>query len=763
MASPNDFNDNAAFSFAALGRELDEDFSLVTTGDSSSRRSLVGESSPRPPALSLPTSTTSAGGGSGNGLADDLVCVLVTAVTKSAMCCGFVGQNNQRFCLAAVDSGGLTCGLKAHASSKYVPLEDCFYAPGGSNHGKQTAFCNVWIEHSQVPDELVTEITTGTKTSKEWVQFIRDIESALASEVQTPRVDATKEEVKGTTFDSSKFECTVPKVVFANSVEGNEFESKSWAPHVGDLMDMVEQLGTSLRVANDNIPQVGQELHDTWSSALAAIMCDLKDLKERQDATQKLIGNAERLAQKYGTISVAVEGSVESVTLLSEFKDNALRDISRLSEEAASAADGMKRLERSTLESLAKLSRNNVARNKKIEVRLDALERGSGLKNSARTPTGAFFDDLRDNVDPRVAGSRGMLSLDTSFGGAGTGREPVTMGLVMNRLRTIEAKQDIAMERSKQEGLTFDRHAFASQVEWTHCFVNGNPKGAGIACFVDIMSIWSHTNTGDATTEYWLQQTQRAMSTGINSKLASDFIATFQRRYPAALVGNTMDITPGTTLSAFKTRDKWTGTGLADGRREHLMGYLRLGIERHRTYVRDNLPPGDLRDIALKTGELTLDWYNAFFVHLDEEATMLISLGISEDNVMNLLSSQTLHVYDEIFEIRQHAMEYDPEFKLQVASRMGWIALRAHGVMKAYMDMKFKFHPAINSTYVRFLTKQTGQNSAAGLGTKLTSMDNKIKKLDSSLSADIDNVKKAITKADTKIEAVIKANTLKRS
>ena len=155
----------------------------------------------------------------------------------------------------------------------------------------------------------------------------------------------------------------------------------------------------------------------------------------------------------------------------------------------------------------------------------------------------------------------------------------------------------------------------------------------------------------------------------------------------------------------------------------------------------------------------TKRFISMLFNHLEDEITKLMSLGIPEDKVMMLASEQVIHIYELLFEPRQHAMEIHGGSKVDVMTRVVWVTLQAHAIMQDFMEKHIKNHPAIMASYVRFLTKMTGANSAATVSGKISSLERDV----SDLNAKLEVAKKAMTKVDSKLESAIKANSLKRN
>ena len=52
-----------------------------------------------------------------------------------------------------------------------------------------------------------------------------------------------------------------------------------------------------------------------------------------------------------------------------------------------------------------------------------------------------------------------------------------------------------------------------------------------------------------------------------------------------------------------------------------------------------------------------------------------------------------------------------------------WITLNTHKKMEAFIKNGLKFDLLILASFIRFLTKQTGSNVAAGVGGKLRALE----------------------------------------
>jgi len=143
----------------------------------------------------------------------------------------------------------------------------------------------------------------------------------------------------------------------------------------------------------------------------------------------------------------------------------------------------------------------------------------------------------------------------------------------------------------------------------------------------------------------------------------------------------------------------------------------------------------DLTALAVKTAENTDSFWRAFTTYIYEEFTLLTSFKLSDKNVLLLLSNQVVQIFDDLFELRSTASHVDPANKVVMASQYAWVTLRAHGCMNEYLKHKFRHHPAISGTFVRFLTQHMATQS--GDGEAVSSLGKRVDTLASELKGKV--------------------------
>ena len=281
------------------------------------------------------------------------------------------------------------------------------------------------------------------------------------------------------------------------------------------------------------------------------------------------------------------------------------------------------------------------------------------------------------------------------------------------------------MDRSKCQGVIFRRLAFASEMEFIRWYVSLNPSGKGLAGFVDLITIWVYSSLEQVSTTDFLQMYHKSVSTGFAGNVEAQFINALHNRYPTPFVGSTDVVLATQRIKAFESVDTWRGNGMGDGTKERLIEALRLRVARHRTYCEDNLPAGELREHAIRSGEFTMEFFQALIVHIDDELNMMLSFGLPKKQIMVLVSNQFVSICDELFIFHQHVINVDSSNKAAAASWFAWVTLQALQKMGECLRAMFCNHPAITGTRVRFLICQQANSSPSGLQTKFSALEKK--------------------------------------
>ena len=117
-----------------------------------------------------------------------------------------------------------------------------------------------------------------------------------------------------------------------------------------------------------------------------------------------------------------------------------------------------------------------------------------------------------------------------------------------------------------------------------------------------------------------------------------------------------------------------------------------------------------------------------------------------------------------MFELRQDAANVDTNNKGLTAVRFAWVTLQSLNKMAEYLQDKFK--NVFAGTFVRFLTTQIAEiNPTGSWKEKATSIDTKMTAIGNRLTKFKDDAasKESLIRVDTKLEAVVRLNNLKKN
>jgi hypothetical protein len=90
--------------------------------------------------------------------------------------------------------------------------------------------------------------------------------------------------------------------------------------------------------------------------------------------------------------------------------------------------------------------------------------------------------------------------------------------------------------------------------------------------------------------------------------------------------------------------------------------------------------------------------------------------------------------------------------------RSAWISLRAMMVVKDFSTGGLENNTAIASSFVRFLTAQTGSNSSAGVGSALDKLERDLRKEIKDVSSVAKSAQTTATSSESSITQLFKKN-----
>jgi hypothetical protein len=160
-------------------------------------------------------------------------------------------------------------------------------------------------------------------------------------------------------------------------------------------------------------------------------------------------------------------------------------------------------------------------------------------------------------------------------------------------------------------------------------------------------------------------------------------------------------------------------------------------------------------------------FWNALVAYIEDEYQLLLSFKLLPKHVLLLLSNQIVQICDDMYDYRNKAANVDLQNPVLAATRFAWVTLQSLGAMEGYLKDKFRLHQAINSTFIRFLTRHMADQTSAGLkGTvegfekKITDLTTKVASLTTTCSNKVSQ--DIFNRLDTKVNKIVDVNNLKK-
>ncbi len=197
-------------------------------------------------------------------------------------------------------------------------------------------------------------------------------------------------------------------------------------------------------------------------------------------------------------------------------------------------------------------------------------------------------------VNVPVVRASGTIDADTSFGTGHIGSMPVeiTMNLLFDKIKDLEAKVHILQERAKNRGIIFHCIAFFSETKFNLWYFAQNPSGKGLAVVVDIMLIWQFLTldrNNDVNT--WLAEKCHVKNIGYKHNVDAKSVHSMSVQYPAAFSGTKKEaILTTTTIAMLKSIVALRGNGMGDGIKDRLTTQMHTSVEKHACYCEGKSP-----------------------------------------------------------------------------------------------------------------------------------------------------------------------------
>ena len=267
----------------------------------------------------------------------------------------------------------------------------------------------------------------------------------------------------------------------------------------------------------------------------------------------------------------------------------------------------------------------------------------------------------------------------------------------------------IKADLKAQGGIVFGQQLFTSESQLVTSAMLECPQGDAFALFVDPVSIFCHDAPYNPCTG-WQKDTKDMADSGYMAVSDRKVVASYDCTTPFWFAEG-KQVIGGEKMASFASPEKWSGEGGMIGRREQIENSAEAACDRLRQAIRDKLPlGGKLSELAIKMMDHTHGWYQKLHKHLDSELDKLKKMGISQANVLVLLSEEVIIIFERFNTIRRKRMDFRiKDNRVEYMVRCIWLALQVHVQMDEFMRDGLKYNSAISAAFVRFLTTQTGK------------------------------------------------------
>jgi len=615
--------------------------------------------------------------------------------TNSKICFGCIGTDERRFCRSP------QCTTKAHKKTRFdMGCDAGYFIATRRASSLLAAFRAPFLDAAKLTEEVRAIVEdqgpAGERTTRQWEEFM--VEAKVAWRVLEEERD--RRQAGG--------------IIREGSDEDGETKDQAF-----DLPDTPSEYEWEDGISIEEVTFKAEETEDEEVPAIMELREAVRELSQKQNLMAKAsrldaLGSMDYLWKSIARLGVALEVSNKSVRFVRE----ELGDISELHAEHGvyDVCEGvtLALASRPWEEELSALG-DRVSEVGKLLSEVDEDHQATGrlllkkIASAAPTPSSG-------SVPPLLTS---MVICDEQ------GNSCCTLGDLLRDHRSLRTEhsalkadfESLSAAVTAQGGQVLDGLGFASEAMVRILVIKECPKGDAFEVFLDVTSLFCCDSTYSPASGW--EKATRSMEDDF-SPSARKVVASYAQSH-CAWYTDGKPVVAGKLLAAFKDTDRWNGVGGMDGRRNEIETSAATSAEIARGYILDKLPKaGKLAPLAVKMVDRTVEWVHTVHKHLDMELTRLTQLHISEEESLILLSEEVIIMYSRIHDVRKHMMEFTGQVnKVDYMVRCIWVTLQVHRVMQEFVQGGLKSHPAIGSAFIRFLTKQTGNNVASGVGVQL--------------------------------------------
>jgi len=364
------------------------------------------------------------------------------------------------------------------------------------------------------------------------------------------------------------------------------------------------------------------------------------------------LGNLYDLIQEHGSLADAVQSSLTSGVLAQGNLFNLQSEMDSFSRDIRGFAASTKVSSETVLGFISRIRDKANSRHQEMKSRMQQLETASA--DASRPPSPPPM--RRTSSTTMMRGCAPGIDGNNPLGVASVGgcETVITGNYPFHLIRDLQAKVDVLTERSKNTGVIFQQVDFSSEAEFNYWYAHLNSSGSGLAAFVDLVSIWMFASGDQVDASQWLNEMHCSKAVGLKGgNTYAVYAHSMSWRYPVPFIGKDKTLILSTmTIKMLELYDAWRGSIMGGGTKERLTNNVQMAVCCHQQYCEDFVPECILREMAIKTAEFTLLFWNALVAYIEDECTLLLSFKLLPKHVLLLLSNQIVQICDDMFEYR---------------------------------------------------------------------------------------------------------------
>ena len=703
--------------------------------------------------------------------------VYITPSTASTLCLGLIGAGKgragtqPRFCVARKLRGENHCGTGSHGNvrAKMSITEATFWRPGGTILDKATAKTATPIKESEMTEAEIVYIRSLAGPVARWGEYFELIREGMDKRmgagkrkpalVQSSVVVEDVNEPSGDEEENNSVDSGLADMLLAYKRESGNYGDGTGAPVVwgkdedsdeeddkdDDLRKSVDKLRMMVERQAETIDMLSARLDaEKDLSAVEALRVDTNDMQDN-------LGDLFWLVRQHGSVSEALRNMATKQDHTEAEMASVASDLLALSQGTSQFSSKIRMSENKVATLISKLSDRTDKHLKAVMHRVEAVEAGGVMPPTLHLPPHATTGAGSSSMG-------GSPTMSTVFGVelVGSASVDVTMNYVFSTLRSMSQTVGKLATRYQNSGVVYGGHSFPSVEEFSKWYMSHNPSGAGVAAFVDFVSIWAFVNVSTETSAEWLASVEKSAKLGLGSQDTA-YVHTMSHKYPPRIAGKGVSVVLSTEcIKMLKLFEEWRGTSegmsMGDGIRERILSDVDGAVANHRQYCLDMMPESALWDLAIQTGEDTSTFYHHLFNYIDQELHNLTTINIKKDHILLLLSNQLVRMCDDMHAVRSAGSSVRLDNLPGAATRLAWVSLQAMVCMGTYTKARFRDHPGVSSAYLRFLTCRVAAQADLGLRETLEALTRKLAAVDK--LAKEAATKESLDRLDNKVESL---------